>query len=390
MASKVATLVFIDHLLGGIGTQAYDFARLAHQQGIPSKIIGFTSAKKIRVHPLNKFTASFGPTKNGKELELKDCLLSTHPTCVAHSMEYLSQFDVRIWIGVAPHLKEEQSGEQSFYSNILTALPGKDIAFATDRYVDDLYPWIKKYLSKFHKVLSFADAYAATLDPYVPVEVVPIAPLDTWPYVGKNTPPSQRKKKIFWPHQWRGWKNIEMFLEMAPSLVAEGERIKMFASGAGFEYAGFARTPEYKKYVSSDVHNPTQRNPQGCLELLGFRPSAEVLASYQEHQCVPDLTGVSKKKQVPNSYVGNYQCATLEAMCMGTVVLKMDSTVAPHSVIPKEAVGLLDIAKGDFAGQIRKWLERNTELDKVSNRATEWLQEKCDPYKLFQQYFLEN
>ena len=199
-------------------------------------------------------------------------------------------------------------------------------------------------------------------------------------------PAREKTSLLFWPHQWRGWKNIAMFLEAVPRLRC-GE-ISMFASGSGFDYSAFRRTPEYKSLVVSDYHNPSQRSAGGRLRLRGFAPREEILSAYETSASMPDLTGVSKTRHKANSYVGNYQCATLEAMALGCAVMKMETTVAPHSCIPRDAVCLLPEGAADYADEINRWLSAPQDMEAAAARAFAWLERSCDPYLLFQKHFV--
>jgi glycosyltransferase involved in cell wall biosynthesis len=375
---KTAILVFIESQLGGLGTQAYDLARTAYEMHGCGKVVVITSKKQNVVTPINEFTVSFGPTKNKKELSISDCHLSSSLATSQKVFSYLSQFDCRIWIGLAPHCKTQE--ETAFFSSILESLPGKDHAFVTDRYIDDLYPWIIPHLKKFDSINAFADTYATAVRKHSPCGVLPIAPLMAWKQ--RNfIAPSKKKNHIFWPHQWRTWKNIEMFLDIAPRL--DCNKIDFYASGRGYEYSGFLRSPQYKKHVFADAANPSQKNSFGKLNLKGFARHQEILQSYLTHKCVPDLTGISPVNKISNKYVGNYQCATLEPMAFGCAVLKFSTTVFPHSGIPKEAVYILEPEQKDYAKIINNAMRDDGALDRAARNAYEWLESKCDPYALF-------
>lgn len=379
---KTAVLVFIEHQLGGLGTQAFDFARTAYEMHGCGKVVAFSNAKKNTVTPLNKFTAVFGPSASRKKLQLQDCCLSTNFATSESAFAYLSQFDRRIWVGLAPHCKTPE--ETAFFAAILESLPGQDHAFVTDRYIDELYPWVVPYLRHFSSIHAFADTYARAVNRHAPCSVLPLAPLAAWKQK-KFVAPSKKQRKIFWPHQWRGWKNIDMFLDVAPKL---GENsIDCYASGAGFEYAAYRRTPQYRQHVRQDVSNAMQQNKGGCLNLKGFAPHAHILHAYAEHKCVPDLSGISSVRKAANKYVGNYQCATLEPMAFGCALLKFSTTVAPHSAIPKEAVYLLQPEADDYAPIIKKAMNDDAALDAAARNAYEWLEKNCDPYALFERAF---
>jgi len=371
---KLAVLVFIDYQLGGIGTQAVDFTRLAREHGFAADLITFTASKK----PREAREPGLAVARDGKGLELQACMLSVHPERQGASLSRLAEYDLRLWVGVAPHCKP---GDQvyGFFEATLRQLPGRNVAFATDRFVNDLYSWVIPHLHRFTCVTAFADAYAATLRAHgIPVDVVPLAPLDAWDQ-RRLVLPSRKPRQLFWPHQWRGWKNISMFLESAGKL--EVPEINVYASGAGFEYSAFRRSDAYSDLVRSDRHNPSHFNPRGRLNLLGFVPHATVLQAYRDHAATPDLTGISSKRHTANSYVGNYQCATLEAMCFGCAVLKMETTVAPYSAIPREAVAVLRAGAADYAAEMNVALRGG--LDSAAEQAFAWIERSCDPYQLF-------
>ena len=381
---KTAVLVFIEHQLGGLGTQAIDLAQTAYELAGCGKVVTFAATRNCYATPLDKFTARFGPTPTKRGLAISDCKVSTDLRDSANAYGLLAQFDRRIWIGVAPHCKTSE--EVAFYSAILSDLPGKDYAFATDRYIDELYPWVIPQLRHFEKIYSFADTYANAIRRHAPVEVLPIAPLQAW-RKRKYTAPSTKPRALMWPHQWRGWKNIEMFLEMAPRLDAG--TVDMFASGSGIEYSHFRNGPLYADNVIADAKNPRQHNPRGTLRLRGFVPNETVLQAYTEHACVPDLTGISKVRREPNSYVGNYQCATLEPMAFGCALLKFSTTVAPHNCIPREAVCVLEPEQKDYAPIINDMVKDKRALDCAAENAFQWLEANCDPYKLYERAFLQ-
>lgn len=379
---KAAVLVFIEDRPGGIGTQAYDIARTAYEMNGCGKVILITPKKQNIVTPINKFTAHFGPSKNKRGLRITDCHLSSSLATSEKVFSYLSQFDRRIWMGLAPHCKTQE--EIAFFSTILDSLPGEDHAFATDRYIDDFYPWIIPHLKKFKSINAFADTYAATIKKHAPCGVLPIAPLMAWKQ-RKFIAPSKKKNHIFWPHQWRGWKNIEMFLDIAPKL--DCGRVNFYGSGSGYEYSAYRRTEHYRKNVFSDVCEPSQKSVFGKLRLNGFAPHQEILQSYLSHKCVPDLTGISPVNKTANKYVGNYQCATLEPMAFGCAILKFSTTVFPYSGIPREAVYLLEPEQKDYAKIINAAISDNRRLDEAARNAYEWLENKCDPYALFDSGF---
>lgn len=382
---KIGVLVFIDNMLGGLGTQAYDLAKTAHELGHEAKVIVFSSTKKSWGKPPG-FTATFGPNENGTNLVIRDVQLSTHPEKCAETVDYLAAYDLLIWIGVAPHLIEGDP-EIDLYDHILT-LPCRHVAFATDRFIDKLYPWIKTRFTQFDRLLSFAEPYVQALRNAGSgaVDIVPICPLESWKRRTLGKPTLDRPSPTFWPHQWRGWKNINMFLEIAPALGCD---IEVYASGSGIEYSQYKKSPAYAKDVKWDVHS-SQLNPMGNLTLRGYANHEEILEAYGSNKGVLDLTGIAQLSHKPNSYVGNYQCATLEAMCYGCALIKMESTVAPHNCLPQEAVVKLPtgLRTEDYAARIKDILSDDQAMQEAAENALEWIEGNTNPYDLFERYFL--
>ncbi len=184
-----------------------------------------------------------------------------------------------------------------------------------------------------------------------------------------------------------------MFLVIASSVGLD--EIMVYASGSGFEYSQYKKTEGYRKNVRRDIHNSEYRGPkEAVLSLCGFVDHQTILEQYRLNQCMLDLTGIAQLSHKPNNYVGNYQCATLEAMCYGCALIKMESTVHPFNCIPREAVVVLpvDFDSGftteRYAYAIKEALEDVEGLEKASMNAFGFIEQKTDPYALFKKDFL--
>lgn len=395
---KIAVLTFSEVKLGGIGTQAWDFARLAQRSGHEAELVNIEPRQFTDlIEGKPKLETAFAPTENGRSLKLKSNRLGTgNAKQRGIALDYLNRVDCCIWVGVAPHFQAEdeqvdmfaerpkdEADQEAFYTALLKN--GKrHIAFGTDTFLEEYYPWMRRQLKHFSGRFAFAEPYAKVLSqPDAKFTVLPIAPLSAWEQRGIATKPSARPRKIFWPHQWRGWKNVEMFLELSQRLAVP--EITMYAAqtmGGEITACLFRKTELYKAAVKSDDYT-TQNNPEGKLVLHGFRPHAAIIQEYKDNATCPDLTGVSKKTRQPNSYVGNYQCATLEAMLLGCALIKFNTTVAPYNAIPKDAILPLEPGKEDYAPDINAYLSDLSAADRAAARAYEWLCDVGEPERCF-------
>lgn len=397
---KVAILTFFDVKLGGLGTQAWDFARLAQRAGHKAMLVNIEPRKSTMLLPdWYAVDRAFVPGQTGRGMKLICNKLGTGTESVrAEALRFLSQIDACIWVGVAPHIEEPErqtdlfvetvwdTTQEEFFKGLLDN--GKrHVAFATDKFIDKYYAWIKPLLPKFSGVYAFAEPYAAALGRGVRPRVLPIAPLSAWD-MKKNAKPSTKSRKMFWPHQWRGWKNIDMFLEMTPYLNVP--EIRMYASGTGqVEYTLFRKTQLYKDIVRSDVHSE-HHNPSGKITLLGSVGHHVIMGEYLNTATCPDLTGVTSGTHEASSYTGNYQCATLEAMLLGCALIKFTTTVRPHNGIPREAVLPLEPGVKDYAPQVNEYLKDGAACDRAAKAAFEWVQDVGEPNRCFKQLLEEN
>lgn len=399
---KVAILTFFDVKLGGLGTQAWDFARLAQRAGHQAMLVNIEPRKSTMLLPnVYDVDRAFVPGQTGRGMKLVCNRLGTGTEAVRNeAAKFLAGVDACIWVGVAPHFSEpeaqtelfggdttaEERTQLEFFTQLLSN--GKrHIAFATDKFIDKYYAWVKPLLPKFSGLYAFAEPYAASLGRGSKCKVLPIAPLSAWDM--RKCPTSASKaRKLFWPHQWRGWKNIDMFLDMVPRLQAK--EIRMYASGTGqVEYTLFRKTQLYKDIVRSDVHTE-QRNPDGKVILLGSVAHHVILGEYLDTATCPDLTGITSNTHEPSSYTGNYQCATLEAMLLGCALIKFTTTVAPHNGIPKEAILPLEPRIADYATRINEYLADRQACDLAASAAFEWIQDVGEPTRCFKQLLEES
>lgn len=383
---KIGVLVFIDNMLGGLGMQAYDLAKTAFELGHEARVIVFSETKISFGNRPGRFTARFGPNERGTNLVIRDVQVSSHPEQWAQTVDYLKQYDLLIWMGVAPHCLDEDD-KVPLYDHILS-LPCRHVAFATDRFIETLYPWVKSWLQEFDALLAFAEPYAKALrDAGAPnVKVVPICPLESWKQ-RQLVAMSAKTILNFWPHQWRGWKNINLFLEIAPSF---GFPVDVYASGSGIEYSQYKKSEAYAKNVILDRHNPEHKNPNGTLLLKGYAPHAEIIEAYKKAKSVLDLTGIAQLSHKANSYVGNYQCATLEAMCYGCAMIKLESTVAPFNCLPEEAAVVLPVGltTEEYGKLVCEVIRDDVRLAEAAGAAFAWIEQSTDPYALFKTHFI--
>lgn len=387
---KLAVLIFSEIKLGGIGTQAHDFARLASAAGYEAELINIEHRNKVEF--LNAIEQdAFRPTEKGNGLKLRCSKLGSGKKVSGQSLKYLAKFDICIWVGVAPHidLALGENGEETpayleqkeFYLSLLKN-GQKHIAFATDKFIDKYYPWISPHLNLFSAIWAFAEPYQKAILQYAPCDVLPIAPLDAW-NDRKWIAPSSKPRKLFWPHQFRGWKNPDLFVQIVRLLPLDS--VRMYATGSGLEFSVFSKSEIYKQIVKIDVHKPEQRNPNGKLELMGFVPIADVMREYDAHATTVDLTGVSAKLRQPNSFQGNYQCATIESFLKTCAVIKFTTTVQPFNGIPKDCVLPLEPGKAieEYAATISEYLQDLTLADKVARNALDWVEEVGEPNACF-------
>lgn len=368
---KIAVCVFFDYQLGGVGTQAFDMAMYFRERGIESDVVTFTERMAVAPPmPEPKFEA----TRDGKNLRLRQVEVSMRPERWAFTLKTLKQYSGMVWIGCAPHIKA-RSEQADLFLDLLMTRPV--VGFVTDRYIDDLYRWVSPHLKNFSGLFAFADPYQSAVGKYAKCELMPIAPRGAW--MLREHAFSHKRNGVLWPHQWRGWKNIELFLET----VAGGEAgtVTMYGSGNSREYAAFRKSKAYSDSVSRDAHNTWQSNKSAPLALLGYRPQEEVLQAYLTHAVCPDLTGVSSKLVKPNSYVGNYQCATLEAMCLGCPLVKFTTTVHPHNAIPAETAVLLQPNAENIKGRMLSAFSDVAALHSAAKNALDWVNDVCAPDK---------
>jgi len=397
---KVAILTFFTSKIGGVGTQARDFAVLAEMAGHEAALFNIEHRHKNDLITQSVRT-SFAPNEKGTTLKLACSRLGTG-RCKDEAAEILNDYDVCIWIGVAPHLdlikEEDDSGEdlfaiskgggneefneqQKFFIDLLNN-GKKHIAFATDKFIEKYYTWVKPHLKKFHGRFAFAEPYAESMKEWGKFEILPIAPLEAWNQ-REFIKPSTKKFKIFWPHQFRGWKCPELFCETAERIDANPIRVYA-CGGEGHESNNFRKSALYKRIVKSDALNPDQKSAIGNLEVFGFVPMNVILNAYKQTATTIDLTGISATLRKPNSYMGNFQCASIEPMCFGSALIKFSSTVAPYNGIPRDAVLLLEPEVADYAPVINSYLKDGKTMDNAAKNAWDWIHSVGEPEKCFQ------
>lgn len=397
---RIGVLFFMENNLGGAATQAIDMVMVARRLGHEADLLKFTHREK------SPNCANVGTTRPvavselrvvgpGSGFRLDGVRLNLHAAYLTSALARLDQYDLLIYVGLAPHQTREFSQEDfEAYLPIYTGPRAFKVAFFTDPFWQKFYPWAPRVIGRMHRVYAFAEAYrnnlvASSLCREVQVSNFgSLAAMDGHGVYAKG----KQHDALVWPHQWRSWKNPELFLELVPRLHTI-QRVLAFATG--IEYYRIRRdcSAIFTAAVAEDyvLNGGKPVTPGAKMQVLGVRPQAELMQAYQDIMWTIDLTGMSARTGQPMpQFVGNYQCVTIEAMMRGCVVFKYENTVAPYSQIPRECVIPLPLEtrSESLARYIDEQVRGRGRWRAVAEVAHTWAVEHFDPSRVFLEEYI--
>lgn len=389
---RIGICFFMENNLGGAATQANDLVTAAQRLGHEACLLRFTSRTRGRdlwdyKNGLPKHSLLIGSAYRF----WSERLLLTEDT-LPKVLKFINTFDLLIFVGVCPHITRDFTEEEfnRLYLPLYQETKCYKTAFFTDPFWSTLYPYAAKVVGLMDRVDAFAEAYRQSiLESRLCGEIsicnfgsIMAADL-AHKMKSRNT-----KRRFVWPHQWRGWKNPELMLRMAPLL-----RCPTNTYSEGIEYYNVRRDhwDVWDKAVRVDHFREKQKTPGAKVTHYGIVTQEKIMEAFSTCSWMLDLTGMSFRTGKPmKKFVGNYQCVNLECMFLGCVNFKYENTIAPYSQIPEDCVIKLPLITEPrkLAGFINRHLG-SEEYNRVASRAKKWALSKFEPMRVFQSRFVK-
>lgn len=319
---------------GGLATRTAALVSVARECGHDATFIrlSYSGHREGRAESVEA-TAS-GLRMHGQRLSIEDdCLLDT--------LMELEAYDVLVFTHPCPHLSDTQRAVKNWRS-VYRETAARKIAYFSDAFVQDYYPWIQDVQGTFSPVAT-NDSAARHATAFLQETVRTARQVFVF---DPDEPVAEKENLVVWAPAWRSWKGVRKFVDAVPAI------------NAGVELYGVGRELHtFRKELGGGVARWPGR-------LLGQRPPAVVQEAYRRAKVSVDLTGQSKK------YVGHYNRTHLEPMFHGCVSACLAAVVAPHSFIPQECVSAVN--PQDIAGSINRLLADEPHRQEVAESAQRW------------------
>jgi hypothetical protein len=379
--------------LGGAATQADDLVTAARRGGHQACLLRFAGSP--RAHGLWNCTPGAMPAhklfieREGIRFRGERILLTADT--IEEVVKYLNGFDLLVFVGGCPHLTRTFTAEDfaDYYKPIYTETTCHKVMFFTDPFWQKLYPFAADVIAQMDRVYAFAEAYRRiVIDSGLcdNVEICNFGSIAAADHA-KQIQGRDSKNVFVWPHQWRSWKNPELFLLMAPHL-----KYRTHAYSDGIEYHKLRRDrwEDFQKAVFYDHLKQKQLSKYGKVTIYGTVPQEKIISEFATCRWMVDLTGMSGRTGKPLAkFVGNYQCVNMECMMLGCVNFKYENTVEPYNQVPQDCVISMPLITKPL--ELARFINSNlgsAQYAAVAMRAQAWASHRFDPERVFKKCFV--